>query len=53
MTEEFVTGCCKVLDGARSVLLEEGEADCAFPACVHAPDCPIAEKIREILQAES
>ena len=51
--EKFITGYCKALDGARTVLVEEGEADCAFPACSHAPDCPIAEKIKEKLQAEA
>ncbi len=46
--EEFITGYCKALDSARTVLIEEGEADCAWPDCPCAPGCPVAEKIREI-----
>lgn len=49
--EEFLNGYCRAADGARTVCvdMEEGSADCAFPACLYAASCPIAEKIRETL----
>ncbi len=45
--EEFVSGYCKALDSARTVLVEDGEADCAWPDCPYAPACPVAGKIGE------
>lgn len=50
--EEFVTGYCRVLDSARTVLvdLDEHCADCDYPACPYAVECPVAEKITHLLQ---
>ena len=51
--EEFVTGYCRVLDGARTVLvdLDEHCADCDYPCCSYAGECPVAAKIAQLLQA--
>lgn len=50
--EEFVTGYCRTLDGARTVLvdLDERCADCAYPCCPYAGECPVAAKIAQLLQ---
>lgn len=48
--EKFITGYCRALDKSRIVLLEDGEADCAFENCPHAPACEIGKAIREILE---
>ena len=50
--EDFVTGYCRALDGARTVLvdLDEHCADCDYPACPYAGECPVAEKITHLLQ---
>lgn len=50
--EGFFSGYCRVLDGSRTVcaVVSDGtleEADCSFPDCPHAPDCPIAVSIRD------
>jgi len=47
MEEAFYTGYCRRQDQTRVVLceLEDGrltEADCAYPACEFAGECPIA-----------
>lgn len=52
--EYFLSGYCRQLDGSRTVtLVTEGgsltEVDCCFESCIHAPNCPIAEQIREKL----
>ena len=54
--EAFYSGYCRVLDSSRmvTVVAENGaltEVDCCFETCVHAPSCPIAENIREFLNA--
>lgn len=51
--EEFVTGYCRVLDGARTVTVdtEEREADCAYPDCPYSADCPIGKQIKAYLEA--
>lgn len=51
MEEElFFSGYCRQLDSSRTVcvLIENGrinETDCAYPACPHAPNCPIAIRL--------
>lgn len=50
MTERWLSGYCVALDGARTVLLEDDEADCAFPACKHQMSCPLAQEIRLALE---
>ena len=47
--EMIVTGDCKCIDGSRTVMVEEGEADCFYPDCPHAADCPVAQRISESL----
>ena len=49
--EKIFTGYCRVLDAARMVLADsdEGEADCRFPDCVYAPECPVAARLAEFL----
>ena len=51
--EKFITGYCRQLDQSRVVtaVTEDGaltEADCCYPACVHAPACPIAAELRAL-----
>ena len=52
--EIFVTGYCRALDQSRMVEVEisgqDADADCAWPDCPHAPNCQIAQKIREATQ---
>ncbi len=50
--EYFFTGYCRTTDQSRTVTveLEDGklaEADCCYEDCVHAPNCTIAQQIRE------
>ena len=52
--ETFLSGYCRQTDASRTVAVEaEGrtllEADCCYPDCPHAPNCPIAKKIDEFL----
>lgn len=51
--EEFVTGYCRALDGARTVTvdLDERAADCAYPDCPYGADCPVGKQIAAILEA--
>lgn len=53
--EEFVTGYCRVLDSARTVLvdLDDRCADCCYPDCAYVGECPVAEKITALLAGES
>ena len=55
--ENFFTGYCRQLDSARTVAVEaEGksltEADCLYPDCCYAPDCPIGKNIDQWLSEE-
>ncbi len=49
--EKFFTGYCRVLDAARMVLADsdDGEADCQFPGCTYAPECPVAAQLADFL----
>ena len=54
--EKLITGYCRALDGSRMVMVEAEddtltEVDCDYPACAHAPVCPIAQAIDEFLKA--
>ena len=51
--EIFLSGYCRAQDQSRmvEVVLDTDkllEADCHFGSCVYEPNCPIAEKIREL-----
>ena len=48
--EKFITGYCRCLDKSRIVLFEDGEADCAWEHCPHAPVCEIGKEIAAILE---
>ena len=50
--EELIQGYCRAIDAARTVFLEDGEADCAYPNCVHCASCEIAKAISDRLDAE-
>lgn len=45
--EEFFTGYCRVLDGARTVLADsdDGTADCAWAVCSYAAECHVGTQI--------
>ena len=52
--EAFLSGYCRNIDQSRMVcaVTEDGElveVDCCFETCVHAPNCNIAEEIRQLL----
>ena len=48
--EEFITGYCRALDKSRIVLVEDGEADCAYENCPYQANCEIGKRITEILE---
>lgn len=53
--EVFLRGYCRVLDQSRMVeaVVEAGallEADCNFGSCIYEGSCPIAEKLRELIE---
>lgn len=53
--EAFFSGYCRQTDSSRMIaVVAEGrqllEADCCYPDCPYAPDCPVARKITEFLQ---
>ena len=53
--EAFLSGYCRTADQSRmvAVVVEDGElveVDCCFETCIHAPNCTIAENIRQILE---
>lgn len=54
--EVFFSGYCRTIDQSRmvSVVTEDGqlvEVDCCFESCIHAPNCSIAQQIREIQES--
>ena len=53
MTEHFVSGYCRQLDGSRmvEVIAEDGkldECDCAYGNCKFQMQCTIAKAIEEL-----
>ena len=53
--EKLITGYCRALDNSRMVMVEAeddtlAEVDCDYPACAHAPVCPIAQAINDFLK---
>lgn len=49
--EQCFSGYCRALDASRVVMadMDDGAADCDFPACLHAPVCKIAAELRGFL----
>ena len=47
--EVILNGYCKTLDAGRTVIVEDGEPDCLFAQCPHVQNCPLAEKIRDLI----
>ena len=43
--ERVLTGYCRQLDGSRTVMVEDGEADCLYPECPYVANCPIAKEL--------
>ena len=49
MVDEIIlSGYCRCLDAARTVMVEEGEPDCQYETCPHTPSCEIAKQIAEL-----
>ena len=53
--EVFLSGYCRTIDESRMVAIvtEDGtlvEVDCCFETCIHAPNCVIAQNIRQLLE---
>jgi len=54
--EAFLSGYCRTIDRSRmvAVVTEDGElveVDCCYETCIHAPNCVIAENIRQMLNS--
>ena len=49
--EVFLSGYCRSLDSARTILVDTEDAcvDCAYPDCPHAVACPLAAEIATLL----
>ena len=45
--EIIISGYCRCLDASRTVMVEEGEADCLYENCPHKASCNIAKEIAE------
>ena len=53
--ESFLSDYCRQLDNSRmvEVITEDHqllEVDCCYETCVHAPNCTIAQSIRQLLE---
>ncbi len=53
--ESFLTGYCRCLDSARSVIAvtENGElleVDCSYEGCPFTADCTVAARIKELME---
>ena len=55
MTEKLISGYCRVLNAARTVLAdcEDRSADCRYPDCEYREECPIAAQLRDFLDEEA
>lgn len=56
--EYFFTGYCRTTDESRTVAVEVEngkltEVDCCYPDCIHAPNCTIAENIRQLVRGQA
>lgn len=50
--EQILNGYCRAIDGARMVLIEDGEADCSYDGCAYRDTCPIGQQLTALLQAQ-
>ena len=48
--EAFITGYCRAMDKSRIVLLEDGEADCAYDNCPYKEVCEIGKRVAELTE---
>jgi len=48
--ELFITGYCRCIDKSRIVLVEDGEADCAFENCPYKETCEIGKQITQMME---
>ncbi len=53
--EYFFSGYCRTIDKSRMVaaVTEDGkltEVDCCYNSCIHAPNCPIAQEIENLIK---
>lgn len=53
--EGFFSGYCRAIDSSRTVAVEAEDAvltsaDCDFPDCAYAANCPVAKNIWEFLE---
>ena len=54
--ELFLSGYCRTTDASRMVeVVVDGsellEVDCCYESCPHAPNCTIAQSIRELTES--
>lgn len=53
--EKILTGYCRILDGARTVMAEYDDGwdiDCQFPACGFCADCTIGRQLQELIDQQ-
>ena len=53
--ETFLSGYCRLQDQSRmvTVVTQDGcllETDCSYAVCPYSPNCPVADKIRDIIK---
>lgn len=49
--EQLINGYCRVIDAARMVLVEDGEADCSYDGCAYRDTCPIGQQLTALFSA--
>lgn len=54
MAEKLISGYCRVLNAARTVLADSDDrtADCRYPDCEHREECTVAAQLREFLSED-
>ena len=50
--EQILSGYCRTIDASRMVLVEDGEADCAFETCAYRDVCQIGQQIAQLQNTE-
>ena len=51
--EFFFTGYCRTIDQSRMVTVVTenntlSEVDCCYETCIHAPNCTVANEIKQV-----